>query len=66
MKFVTFFKCLHKRIELQMPDTTQMEDILQGFSNVMDFHQFKLNSKNLDMIKDDGRTDGRMDGWTDG
>ena len=36
-----------------MPDTTQMEDILKGFLNVMDFHKFELNSKNLDMIKDD-------------
>ena len=36
-----------------MPDTTQMEDILKGFPNVMNFYKFKLNSKNLDMIKDD-------------
>ena len=36
-----------------MPDMTQMEDILKGFLNVMDFHKFELNSKNLDMIKDD-------------
>ena len=36
-----------------MPDTTQMEDILKGFPNVIDFHKFKLNSNNLDMIKDD-------------
>ena len=34
-----------------MPDTTQMEAILKGFSSVMDFYQFKVNSKNLDMIK---------------
>ena len=34
-----------------MPDTTQMEAILMGFSNVMDFYQFKVNSKNLDMSK---------------
>ena len=34
-----------------MPDTTQMEAILMGFLNVMDFHQFKVNSKNLDMSK---------------
>ena len=42
-----------KRIGLQMPETTQMEDILKGFPNVMDFHEFKLNSKKLDIIKDD-------------
>ena len=41
-----------KQIELQMPDTTQMEAILKGFPNVMDFYQFKVHSKNLDMIKD--------------
>ena len=34
-----------------MPDTTQMKAILKGFSNVMDFYKFKVNSKNLDMIK---------------
>ena len=34
-----------------MPDTTQMEAILKGFPNVMDFYQFKVNSKNLDMSK---------------
>ena len=34
-----------------MPDTTQMEAILMGFPNVMDFYQFKVNSKNLDMSK---------------
>ena len=34
-----------------MPDTTQMEAILKGFLSVMDFYQFKVNSKNLDMIK---------------
>ena len=34
-----------------MPDTTQMEAILKGFPNVMDFYQFKINSKNLDVIK---------------
>ena len=30
---------------------TQMEAILKGFPNVMDFDQFKANSKNLDRIK---------------
>ena len=35
-----------------MPDTTQMEAIFKGFPNVMDFYQFKVHSKNLDMIKD--------------
>ena len=39
-------------MELQMPDTTQMEAILKGFPNVTDFYQFKVHSKNLDMIKD--------------
>ena len=42
-----------RQIELQMPDTTQMKAILKGFPNVMDFHEFKLNSKKLDIIKDD-------------
>ena len=58
---MTFFCCYQERnvftkinitlkqIELQMPDTTQMEAILKGFPNVMDFHWFKLNSKNLNM-----------------
>ena len=27
-----------KQIELQMPDTTQMEGILKGFQNVIDFY----------------------------
>ena len=36
MGFIT--SITSKRIELQMPDTTQMEDILKGFPNVMDFH----------------------------
>ena len=36
-----------------MPDTTQMEAILKDFPNVMDFYQFKVNSKNLDVIKVD-------------
>ena len=35
-----------------MPDTTQIEAILKGFPNVTDFHWFNVNSKNLDMIKD--------------
>ena len=34
-----------------MPDTTQMEANFKDFPNVMDFYQFKVNSKNLDMIK---------------
>ena len=63
MKIVTFFCCFQERnvftkinitlkqIELQMPDTTQMEAILSGFPNVMDFYQFKVNSKNQDMSK---------------
>ena len=40
-------------MELHMADMTQMEDILKGFPKVMDFYKFKLNQKNLDMIKDD-------------
>ena len=35
-----------------MPDTTQMEAILKGFLNVMEFYLFNSNSRNLDMIKD--------------
>ena len=35
-----------------MWDTIQMEATLKGFPNVMVLHQFNVNSKNLDMIKD--------------
>ena len=34
-----------------MPDTTQMEAILKGFPNVMGFHLFNVNSKSLNMNK---------------
>ena len=47
----TLIKITLKRIKLQMPDTTQMEAILKGFPNVMDFDQFKVNSKNINRIK---------------
>ena len=35
-----------------MPDTTQMEFILKGFPDVIDFNWLKDNLKNLDMVKD--------------
>ena len=35
-----------------MPDGTQMENIFKGFPTIMNSHQLQLNSKNLDMVKD--------------
>ena len=35
-----------------MPDMTQMEVILKGLPDVMDFNWLNDNSKNLEMIKD--------------